>query len=69
MKKIIKMKDKVLQWFLIMVFTAFAAALSLVQINSYHADKYHLNGLYWALSIVFGLGALFALYKTKKNSD
>jgi hypothetical protein len=59
------------KWFIFMTVFAFASVISFFQINSYWADKHHFNGFFgWlGLGIVFGLIAIFGLYKVNKTSS
>lgn len=61
-------KENKLFWGLTVGF-AFAAMISFFQINSYHADKHHLNGLYTVLGIAFTLASLYSIYRVSKVSN
>ncbi len=58
-------------WFGLMSAAAFASGISFFQINSAWADDHHFNGIIgWSgLGIVFGLAAIYCLYKVAKNSN
>jgi len=56
-------------WFGVMVIVFFAAMISFFQINSYRADKHHLNGFWTVTGIVLTLAAGFCLYKVTKTTD
>jgi len=57
-------------WFIFTSVFAFASLLSFFQINSYWADQHNFNGLFgWlGLGILFGIIAIFGIYKTSKHS-
>lgn len=55
-------------WFGLSVITAFAGMISYFQINSYSADKHHLNGFWLVTGIVFTLVAGYCMYKAKETS-
>lgn len=57
------------KWFIFMAVFAFASVISFFQINSYAADKHHLNSLFVVLGIVAGMVAVFGLTKVIKNSN
>ncbi len=58
-------------WFGLMSVFAFASVISFFQINSWWADQHKFNGILgWSgLGIVFGLVAVYCLYKVAKNSN
>lgn len=58
-------------WFIFTVILAFASIISFYQVNSYWADTHKFNGLFgWiGIGVMFGLAAIFGLYKTIKNSN
>jgi hypothetical protein len=57
-------------WFTGMVITAFISFISFIQVNSAWADAHNFNGFFgWlGIGIVFGLTAIFCLYKVVKTS-
>lgn len=59
-------KNPTRKWFIIAVCLAFPAFMLLINTNSYHADKNHLNTHYLVVGIVLAIGALFCLYKANK---
>lgn len=56
------------RWWAATVILAFAAFICACQIDSAHADKYHLNGFYWVATIVLGAIAVFCGYKVATYS-
>ena len=48
---------------------AFSSAISFFQVNSYSADKHHVNGLWVVAGVVFGLATLYELYLVIKSSN
>lgn len=56
------------QWFAFMTVFAFLSVISFFQINSYWADTHNFNGGWTILGIVFGLAAIFGLYKVSKTT-
>ena len=55
-------------WFGGLVLFAFGSVISFFQINSYKADKHHLNTFWLIAGIVLGVLAIGCLYKTNKTS-
>lgn len=64
-------KWNTVQWFHFTVIFAFASTISFFHNYSAVADKYHLNGFFGfvGIGIVFGLIAIYGLYKTATTSD
>ncbi len=52
--------------FLLAVVCAFASAISFFTINSYFADKHHLNALFIVTGVVCAIGCIFFLSKSGK---
>lgn len=53
-------------WWTMTVVLAFASLIAGVQIDSAHADKYHINWLYWVLCPLFGILTVYAIYRLIK---
>ena len=49
--------------------SAFVSVISFFQINSYFADKHHINGLWWVSGIVFAAVAGYFMYKANNIQD
>ena len=47
------------KYFLGMVICAFASVISFFTISSYFADSHHINGVFWVLGFLFGLGGIY----------
>jgi hypothetical protein len=58
------------QWFLLMVFFAFASVISFFQIDSAWADENNFNGFkgFLGIGIVSGFLAILSYLKAKQNS-
>lgn len=61
--------NKGMKYWVAMAILAFASVISFFQINSYQADKHHLNGFWTIAGIILALGACFCLYKVRGMSD
>lgn len=55
--------------FFFMVLSAFVSGISLMQLNSYAADKYHLNAMWWTIAILSGIFAAYNLYVVSKGNN
>lgn len=61
--------NKGMRYWTAMAVLAFASVLCFFQINSYRADKHHLNTFYIVAGIVLALGAIFFLKKANEIQD
>jgi hypothetical protein len=55
-------------WFITSAVTAFIAAISYFQINTYRADKNGLNGFWTITGIVLTVAAIYFMYKGFKTA-
>lgn len=56
-------------WWAAFACSAFAAMISFFQINSYQADKHHLNGFWLVMGIILTLCSVYSLYRVSKLTD
>ena len=54
------------KWFLLMVLTAFAGFILLINTNSYFADKYKVGWLFIVIGVAAALVAIYSFYNANK---
>ncbi len=54
------------KWYTLLVLTAFAAFLLLINTNSWMADKYKINWLFIVVGVALALVAIYSYYKANK---
>ncbi len=47
---------------------AFLSVISFFTINSYFADKHHVNGLFWIAGFLFAAGAIYFYWKLTQTT-
>jgi hypothetical protein len=57
------------KWFIITAVLAFLSVISFFQVNSYWADQNSFNTGWKIIGGIFGLGAVYSLFKAVKNSN